>query len=128
MFSTKFLFSLVSLGMAAAVATVLLARNSHNMAREDDVHRVLIKDRDQAWALLKSEARVRLDELLRVAGDQDVMHLLQKASASERSLNSDDRARLTTALKRQNKNLESYAGDVLVALDSRGQSAAQLWE
>lgn len=128
MFSSKFWFTLVALAMGASVALLLLARNSYNLAREDDTRRLLLKDRDQAWALLKSEARVRLDELLRVAGDQEVLTTLAKASATPEKVTSDERAKLGTALKRQNTNLESYAGDLLVAVDRRGKAIAHVWD
>lgn len=128
MFSSKFWFTLVTLCMAAAVALLLLARNSYNMAREDDTKQLLFKDRDQAWALLKAESRVRLDELLRVAVDQEVLSLLGKATLEPEKVTSDDRAKLTTALKRQNKALESYAGDLLVAVDGDGTAIAHQWE
>ena len=128
MFSTKFWFTLVALVMGAAIALLLLARNSYNSAREADTQRLLIKDRDQAWALLKTEARVRLDELLRVAGDQDVLKLLRKASLTPSKLDSDDRSKLGVSLRRQNEALESYAGDLLVAVDHEGRSIAQVWQ
>ena len=60
--------------------------------------------------------------------DPVVMRLLHKASTTETRLNSDDRALLTSALKRQNTNLESYAGDLLVAVDDQGRAAAHVWE
>lgn len=128
MFSTKFWFTLVTLAMAISVALLLLSRSSYNLAREDDTRRLLLKDRDQAWALLKSEARVRLDELLRVAGDQDVLRILGKASATPEKIDSDDRTKLTSALARQNTALESYAGDLLVAVDREGTAIAQVWD
>jgi hypothetical protein len=127
MFSSKFWFTLISLCMGAAVALLLLARNSYNIAREDDTRRLLLKDRDQSWAHLKSEARVRLDELLRVAGDQDVLGVLGKASTEPEKVTSDDRAKLNSALKRQNAALESYAGDLLVAVDADGTAIAHEW-
>ena len=127
MFTTKFWFTLVTLALGASVATLLVARNSYNLARAEDSQRVLVKDRDQAWALLKSEARVRIDEVLRIAVDPAVVRVLAKAAATPDAVTSDDRAALGTALRTQNKNLEGLEGDLLVAVDNRGEAIASEW-
>lgn len=128
MFVSKFWLTLLTLAMGAAIAALLLARHSHNLALEDDTRMLLLKDREQAWALLKSEARVRLDELLRVSSDADVMRSLDKASNTPQKITSDDRAALEAKLRQQNENLESFAGDLLVAVDRNGDAIAQVWE
>jgi hypothetical protein len=128
MFISKFWFTLLTLAMGAAVAALLLARHSHNLAREDDTRRLLLKDREQGWALLKSESRQRLDEVLRISSDTDVMRVLEKASNTPEKVTPDDRSALSAQLQKQNKNLESYAADLLVAVDRNGDAVAHVWE
>ena len=128
MFVSKFWFTLLALAMGAAIAALLLARHSHNLALEDDTRALLFKDREQVWALLKSESRVRLDEMLRVTSDQDVMRVLEKATQTPEQMTSDDRAALEARLRQQNENLESFAGDLLVAVDRNGDAVAHVWE
>jgi len=128
MFVSKFWLTLLTLAMGAAIATLLLARHSHNLELEDDTRRLLAKDHEQAWALLKSEARVRLDEVLRISSDPDVMRTLDKASRTPEKVTSDDRAALEAKLRQQNENLESFAADLLVAVDRNGNAIAQAWE
>lgn len=128
MFISKFWFTLLTLFMGAAIAVLLLARHSHNLALEEDTRRLLLKDREQAWALLKSEARVRLDELFRISSNEKVMQTLAKASRTPDKLTSDDRTALSAELRRQNEELGSFAGDLLVAVDHNGYAVAQVWE
>ncbi len=127
MFSTKFWFTLVVLVLGASVATILVSRDTHNRARSHDTQRLLLKDRNQAWALLKSEARVRIDEVLRISNDPVVMRVLSKASTKGTELTSDDRATLAAAMQTQNESMQDFSADLLVALDRTGEAIAAHW-
>ncbi|MCA9602381.1 MAG: MXAN_5187 family protein [Polyangiales bacterium] len=121
MIFTRFWFLLLAALAMVSGALVLSSANVLNHQTDTALADELRRDRLEVEMLLRTDARVRLDAVARIAGDEEVRSALRAASnRSTVTLNSD----LSNRLSSLNRNLSELAADVLIAVDDSGRIVA----
>jgi hypothetical protein len=127
MFLSRFWYLVVAALAGAAVAAYLIAVGQYNQTRGEDQKALLIKDRVQVEALLKLDARARIDALQGIAADETVRTAMASAfNARSEDATKNARANLMPRLRTLNEGLQEVKGDFLAALDERGRAVAQI--
>ncbi len=124
---SRFWYLVLSAVAAVCLGVLLLAFTAYNRARDEDTEALLVKDRVLVEALLKIDARARIDALHGIAADSDVRSSLRRANGrrSDEAIG-EIRPGLRDKLRRLNDQLREVKGDILAALDARGKVIAQV--
>lgn len=127
MLLSRFWYLVLAAVAGASVAAYLIAVGQYNQSRGKDLEALLIKDRVQVEALLKLDARTRIDALQGIAADETVRTTMAnvRARPAEEVVKAA-RATLQPRLRTLNEGLQEVKGDFLAALDDRGRAVAQV--
>ncbi|MCG8557660.1 MAG: hypothetical protein MJD61_20590 [Proteobacteria bacterium] len=132
MIVARFLYLTLAAAAVAAVSAALLAQGIVNRRSSEFLTDQLLRDRAEIEAMLRLEARSRLDRIAFVATDAKLAATLRRAGAATdakalRQLSLTAKERLS-AHNRQIKKAVGDAGtpDIVFAVDSRGVIVAQL--
>ncbi len=127
MFLSRFWYLVLAAVAGASVAAYLIAVGQYNQTRGEDQKALLIKDRVQVEALLKLDARSRIDALQGIAADETVRTAMASAyNARSEEATKNARAVLGPRLRTLNEGLQEVKGDFIAALDERGRAVAQV--
>lgn len=112
------------MGLAFAMVSVRLLDERSEEAVRDGLRR----DRFELEAILKLDARARIDAIAPLAAHGDVRSALREATGRREgaAIESATVQRLTTRLGELNRQLEGMSGDLVIATDARGIIVAQL--
>ena len=127
MLLSRFWYLFLAVAATTALAAALLAQGMVNRQYDSDLQDSLRRDRFEVEAVMKLDARSRIDAIGPIAAHQDVRNGLREASARRnddalRDLN----PRVKEAIRGLNRQLAGMSGDVLFALDRDGVIVAQL--
>ena len=105
-----------------SMATALLSANRVNDQWERSAQRDLTRDQVQVEAILRLDARVRIDLLAPIAANGDVRGALRRANGREAGAPVSDEIRepLDAKLTELNGQLVEMRGDILIAIDRSG--------
>ncbi|MEC7526362.1 MAG: hypothetical protein VYE22_41160, partial [Myxococcota bacterium] len=119
---SRFWYLVLAGAAVFAFATALLAASLVNEQWERSVRSDLIRDRFEVEALLKLDARSRLDAIAPIAANSDVRTALQRASGRRAGQDIDEE--LSEGLQRKlselNGQLAGMRGELLFAVDRDG--------
>ncbi|UJR82880.1 MXAN_5187 family protein [Sandaracinus amylolyticus] len=112
------------MGLAFAMVSVRLLDERSEEAVRDSLRR----DRFELEAILKLDARSRIDAMAPLAAHGDVRSALREATGRREGQEIDAAVvqRLTTRLTELNRQLEGMAGDLVIATDANGIIVGQL--
>lgn len=119
---SRFWYLVLTGAAVFAFATALLAASLINEQWERSVRSDLIRDRFEVEALLKLDARSRLDAIAPIAANSDVRSALRRASARRDGQDIDEEISepLQRKLNELNGQLAGMRGDLLFAVDAQG--------
>jgi hypothetical protein len=122
MLLSRFWYIVLAAVAALAIAGAVIVRNTYEHDRGRDSETLLRSDRQQIENLLRTDARVRLDNLAPVAANPDLTLLMVQARDRAPDAPLTDLARRISAqLRTLNEQLgEAARGQMLLAVDPRG--------
>ena len=122
MLLTRFWYIFLAAVAGFSIAAMLLVRSTYERDRGRDSETLLRGDRRQIDEFLRTEARVRLDNLTPVASNPDLTRLISQANSRTTDAALRDLApRLSQQLRTLNSGMGGEAsGHMLIAVDSRG--------
>ncbi|HJL16456.1 MAG TPA: hypothetical protein RMH99_12415, partial [Sandaracinaceae bacterium LLY-WYZ-13_1] len=122
MILSRFWYFVLSVAAAFAFATALLAASLVNDQWRRATVNDLVRDRFEVEALLKLDARSRLDAIAPIAANSDVRTALRTASGRDAGEPVDEEVRegLQQKLGELNGQLAGMEGDLLFAVDREG--------
>lgn len=123
---SRFWFLILAIAAITGVAIAMVATRIVDERTEDTTRAELARDRFELDALLKIEARVRIDSIAPLATHPDVRSTLLAASGHQGEVEEAVASRLRTRLGELNSQLAEAAGDIVFAVDAQGYIIAQL--
>ncbi|MBW2264436.1 MAG: hypothetical protein JRG91_20920 [Deltaproteobacteria bacterium] len=130
MFASKFWNFLLVLVIAALAVIILLVPISVNESRLENTRSILQKDRVQLEAVLKMEARARIDTTIVFAVNEDVRKYLAMANRfkKDEKFTGEEQDALLASLRKVNEKLGPMSADILFVVDRKGKVVAQIGE
>jgi hypothetical protein len=130
MFASKFWNLILVLVIAFLVVLILLVPASVNESKLENTRAILQKDRVQLEAVLKMEARARIDATIAFAVDPDVRKYLDVVNKfkKEEKLTGEEQDQMLAALRKVNEQLGPMGADILFIVDGKGRVVAQIGE
>lgn len=130
MFASKFWNFLLVFVIAALAVIILLVPVSVNESRLENTRSILQKDRVQLEAVLKMEARARIDATIAFAVNADVRKSIAMANRfkPEEKFTGEEQDALLAALRKVNEDLGPMGADILFIIDRKGKVVAQIGE
>jgi hypothetical protein len=128
MLFTRFWTLILVLGAVAGLSTAMIATNIIDERADDQAREALIRDRFELEAILKLDARSRIDAIAPLAAQGDIRTALREASGRSAGAAIDEAVstRLRTRLGELNVQLAEMAGDLVFAVDRDGTIVAQV--
>lgn len=128
MILSRFWYFVLTVTAVFAFATALLASSLVNEQWHRATVNELVRDRFEVEAMLKLDARSRLDAIAPIAANSDVRSALRRASGRSRgeSLSEEVTAPLERKLVELNRQLAGMQGDLLFAVDRGGWIVASV--
>jgi hypothetical protein len=130
MFASKFWSFLLVIVIVALTVVILLVPVSVNESRLENTRSILQKDRIQLEAVLKMEARARIDSTIVFGVSPDVRKSLAMANRfkPEEKFSGEEQDALLAGLRKINEDLGPMAADILFLVDMKGKVVAQIGE
>ena len=130
MFASKFWNFLLAIVIAVLAVIILLVPISVNESRLENTRSILQKDRGQLEALLKMEARARIDTTIVFAVNADVRKYLSMANRfkKDEKFSGEEQDTLLASLRKINEDLGPMGADILFVVDRKGKVVAQIGE
>lgn len=128
MLFTRFWILILVLGAVAGLSTAMIATHIIDERTDDEARAALIRDRFELEAVLKLDARSRIDAIAPLAAHGDIRTALREASgrAAGAAIDEAVATRLRTRLGELNAQLAEMAGDLVFAVDKDGIIVAQV--
>lgn len=128
MLLSRFWYVFLALLALAAVGAAVFAKSVVDLQWVEATEDELRRDRFEIEALLKLDARARLDALTRFAFDEQLRAQLRQASEHRpgHPVAGEVRTALTRRIGSLNRQLEDMAGDLVFAVNQRGYIVAQI--
>ncbi|MCB9707778.1 MAG: hypothetical protein H6714_03155 [Myxococcales bacterium] len=126
MLLTRLWIILLATTLVFAVGSLFVAGSIVERERDVALNEVLARDRKIADALLKNEARLRIDDLAAFAINDEIKQILRSSAQREPDKLKVLNSRLVVLLGEINKKLGEMDADLLFAVDQRGVIVAQL--
>ena len=123
MLLSRFWYVVLAAVAGISIAAMLIVRSSYERDRGRDSETLLRGDRRQIDEFMRTEARVRLDNLVPVAGSPDLTRAMGQAAtrANDGPALRDISMRVTQQLRTLNNGMGGEAsGHMLIAVDARG--------
>ncbi len=130
MFASKFWNFLLAIIITVLAVIILLVPVSVNESHVQSTRSILLKDRTQLEAVLKMEARARIDSTIAFAVDPEVRKYLAMANRFKptEKFTGEEQDALLASLRKVNENLGPMAADILFVVDKKGTVVAQIGE
>jgi hypothetical protein len=130
MFASKFWNFILVLVIAVLAVIILLVPITVNESRMENTRSILQKDRGQLEALLKMEARARIDTTIVFAVNADVRKYLAMANRfkKDEKFTGEEQDALLASLRKINEDLGPMSADILFVVDRKGKVVAQIGE
>jgi hypothetical protein len=128
MLFTRFWTLILVLGAVAGLAIAMIGTRIIDERSDDDARSALVRDRFELEAVLKLDARARIDAIAPLAGNSDIRTGLREASGRAASAPVDEAVgtRVRTRLGELNAQLAEMAGDLVFAVDKDGIIVGQV--
>ncbi len=128
MLLSRFWYLILSAAATAGLMAAMLAANLVNEGHRATVEDELRRDRFEVEAILKLDARARIDAIAPIAANPDVRSALRQASARRagEAVPDEVKTRLTTKLSELNQQLAGFRGDLVFAVDANGWIVASV--
>jgi hypothetical protein len=123
MLLSRFWYVILAIVATLGVAAAIVASNIVNEDRAEAVQDDLRRDRFEVEALMRHDARSRLDAITRIAANADVVAAL-RARRPGTPVDAEAANRLRTKLTELNQQLAGFRGDLLFAVDREGTIVA----
>lgn len=128
MILSRFWYVVLAAVAVAGLASALVATHVVNDMRRDAVVDNLRRDRFEIEALLKLDARARLDAIGQISAQGDVRSALRQATGRNagQPVSEEASTRLRARLVELNDQLDELKGDLLFAVDAQGTIVAAI--
>jgi hypothetical protein len=128
MILTRVWYLFLVIAAVAGLALAMVAVRVIDERSEEAIGDGLRRDRFELEAILKLDARSRIDAIAPLAADGAVRTALREATGrrAEAPIDAAVRTRLTNRLTELNRQLEGMSGDLLIAVDANGIIVAQI--
>lgn len=125
---TRFWSLILVLGAVAGIATAMIGTHVIDERTDDQARAALVRDRFELEALLKLDARARIDALAPIAANGDVRTALRTATGRAATAEPDEAlvTNLHARLGELNGQLGELAGDIIFGVDANGIIIAQV--
>ena len=128
MLLTRFWFLILAIAAGAGLAIAVIATRLVDERSSLTARSELARDRLELEMVLKLDARTRIDAIAPLAANGDIRTALREANARQAGTETPEalRTRLRTRLGELNTQLGEMAGELVLAVDSRGVLIAQV--
>lgn len=126
MLLSRFWIAVLAVGAIGGVSAAMLARGAFNREDVAAIADALRRDRFEVEALLKLDARARLDAIAPMAANADVRKYVRVGRKASKTGKSDGPRNLKEKLRSLNKQLAGLEGDLVIAVGADGTIIAQV--